>query len=172
MAETILPIKIGAREVDWAGARISARRVSDVCLFRLKQTKRDQEAAAPPLAMLPGVGASTELAAWLGPGEWLLFCSTSNRRELAEGLCAVQDEGRGYWTELSDALTVLSLDADTPIIAELTGLPLASLGPCRAARTRAAAIAMLFVVGADRRTLMIFESTFDRHVRAWLNVAT
>jgi sarcosine oxidase gamma subunit len=103
----------------------------------------------------------------IGPGDWLLFCPEADAPTLKARISAVPG---CYAAEQGDALTFLDLGDAVDLIVRLTGLRADALAPGRTARTRIAGIAAIFH-GTDDGVRMLFDRSYQRHVRDWLDAA-
>lgn len=168
MADLAFGRQDASAEPDWSGAGIPFRPRQGFRLFRVKASKRGEGLSAR--FGLPGVGEASQRAAWVGAAEWLLLVPADEGSEMIGRLEEERVAGRAYWAELSDGLLCLESDHPAALIAELTGLPEAALAVGHSARTHMAGMAVLFI-GTEAGISMIFERSYQRHLRAWLDRA-
>lgn len=162
------PALYASPAIAWSEAAIPCRPLAGISLFRLKSSRRGERLVRE--LSLPGVGQASSTAAWVGAGEWLLFARDEERGDLIRRLEEQRVAAAAYWAELSDALLVLECDCDAALVSRLMGLPEPALAEGRAARTRVAGVAVLFI-RTEAGMRMIFERSYDRHLRAWLDRA-
>ncbi len=152
-------------EVTWDGAAIAARPVEGFRLFRVKFAGESEEGAKA--LGLPDCGHATPSALAIGPGDWLLIHPEAD----ADAAAARVTTAGGYAIEVSDALIVLDLKDATQVLSRLTGLGIACFEPGRTARTRLAGIAVV-LAGLDMGGVrMIFDRSYARHMRRYLDLA-
>ena len=165
MAELAAWPVVPIEDVSWEGTPVPARLCEGWCLFRVRVLDGDMPHAQA--CGLPECGAATPNALGIGPGDWLLLYPEAARDAAETEIAAAA----GYAVEVSDALIILDLHAAAAPISRLTGLEDASFAPGRVARTKLAGIPVI-LTGLDERTVrMIFDISYARHMRRYLDLA-
>jgi heterotetrameric sarcosine oxidase gamma subunit len=113
------------------------------------------------------MGLATSSAIALGPGDWLILSPETDREIALAKIAASQ----GYAVELSDALVMLELDDAATTLSELTGINAETFGSGRSARTKLAGIGVILTTAANGNVRMIFDVSYARHVRKFLECA-
>jgi heterotetrameric sarcosine oxidase gamma subunit len=151
--------------VTWDGTAIPVHLREGLRLFRVKFAG-DAAQGAKALS-LPDSGHATPTALAIGPQDWLLIHPDAEAGATAAAIAVAG----GYAIEVSDALIVLDCDNADQMLGRLTGLDVACFGPGRTGRTRLAGIAVVLTgldVGGVR---MIFDRSYARHMRRYLDLA-
>ncbi|WP_397583535.1 hypothetical protein [Sphingorhabdus sp.] len=110
---------------------------------------------------------ATSSAVAIGPGDWLIFCPEEQRENVLAKIALSQ----GYAVETSDALVMLDLGDAAEILSGLTGLNVESFGSGRATRTKLAGIGVILTTADDGSLRMIFDISYARHMRRFLEYA-
>jgi heterotetrameric sarcosine oxidase gamma subunit len=156
-----------AADVDWCGCAIPISPVTDWCAFRVKCNKHIPAVASA--LTLPDSGHATATALAIGPGDWLMTAAAAERDALASRIAAVP---RAYGVDVSDALVMLDLGAAAILMTRLTGIDSAQFGNGRVARTRFAGIPVILTTTGDTGIRMMFDISYARHMRSFLEFAT
>lgn len=160
--------------LDWEHAAIPARRVADSAVLhvRAKPSRASQLEKGLNFAKAGRVTSIGSIEClWLGPAEWLLIARAGTEDELS----TLAEKAAAKGAALADAgarLMSIDLGFATDLVAGLAGLPLASLQPGHAARTRVADIAVTVAVGPDGRARLMFDRVYAGHLRGWLDRAS
>jgi sarcosine oxidase gamma subunit len=158
-------LEAGAPSGGGARQAMTAVPVDPVRLIHLR-AGRDAAAIAARLA-LPAASRATERAAWLGPGEWLLF---DDEGDWDDALRSAGAAATLIWSDASDALAVLDLGHAGPLLARLTGLHPDSFATGRAVRSQLAGLRVT-LIGRTGGLWLLFDRSLASHMRAWLDVA-
>lgn len=165
MAELAAWPSMHGEDVTWDGTAIPVRLREGLRLFRVKFAG-DSAQGARALG-LPDCGHATPTALAIGPNDWLLIHPDAEAGATATGIAAAG----GYAIEVSDALIVLDLDDAGQIVSRLTGLDSESFGPGRTTRTRMAGIAVVLTGLVAGGVRMIFDTSYARQMRRYLDLA-
>lgn len=165
MADSGLHLGSPSPEIGGAPASLSARPIDSLRLIHLK-AGRGAAAIADRLD-LPAATAATDKAAWLGPGEWLLF---DYGGDWSAALIAARGIGTLAWSDASDMFCALDLGDARPLLGRLTGLVPTSFEAGRTVRTCLAGIRVT-LLGRPDGVWLLFERSYAVHLRCWLDTA-
>lgn len=152
-----------ASEVDWSECPLVDGRIDGWIAFRAKRTDR-----APGPATLPLPGTVSNGVIGIAPGDWLVLGAPETRTVLSATIATAG----AVATEVSDALLTLDCGDRHAVFAQLTGIDPACFSAGHAAMTKLAGIPVLLTTDEqETRLQLIFDASYDRHMRDYLNKA-